>query len=55
MEANELQLQLADLYIQLGDHQHALQIIASIRPLTFQCILEAVKLALAKVPIIKYQ
>ncbi|VDM92662.1 unnamed protein product [Litomosoides sigmodontis] len=48
MEAGELQLHLADLYIQLGDYQHALQIITSIQPLTFQCIVEIVKVALAK-------
>ncbi|VBB33344.1 unnamed protein product [Acanthocheilonema viteae] len=48
MEANYLRLNLADLYIQLGDYQHALQIIASTEPSTFRSILEIVKLALAK-------
>ncbi|VDO72327.1 unnamed protein product [Onchocerca flexuosa] len=48
LEANDLQLNLADLYIQLGEYQHAAKIIASIRPLTFQSILEIVKLALVK-------
>ncbi|KAM3723003.1 Tetratricopeptide repeat protein [Dirofilaria immitis] len=48
MKANDLQLNLSDLYIQLGEYQQAAQIIASIGPLTFQNILEIVKLSLAK-------
>uniref|UniRef100_A0A0R3S6J0 TPR_REGION domain-containing protein n=1 Tax=Elaeophora elaphi TaxID=1147741 RepID=A0A0R3S6J0_9BILA len=48
MEANDLRLNLADLYIQLGNYENAAQIITSIAPLTFRNILEIVKLALAK-------
>ncbi|CAG9537906.1 unnamed protein product [Cercopithifilaria johnstoni] len=48
METNDLRLNLADLYIQLGNYQHALQILAAITPLTFQSILKIVKIALAK-------
>lgn len=56
MEANDLRLNLADLYIQLGTYQQALQIIATTEPLTFQSILGIVKIALAKVcRSIKYQ
>lgn len=49
MEINDLQLNLADLYIQLGNYQHAAQIIASIGLLTFQSVVGIIKLALAKV------
>ncbi|KAK6102045.1 TPR repeat family protein [Brugia pahangi] len=48
MEANDFRLNLADLYIQLGNYQYAAQIIASTGPLTFRSILGIVKLALAK-------
>ncbi|EFO17421.1 TPR Domain containing protein [Loa loa] len=48
IEVNDLLLNLADLYIQLGHYQHAAQIIASFRPLTFQSVVKVVKFALVK-------
>ncbi|VDM98187.1 unnamed protein product [Thelazia callipaeda] len=47
-KSDRLQLNLTDLYIQLGKYKLAAQIIASLDTFTFQSIIRIVKLALAK-------